>query len=117
MFEYGSHSNSVLLAEYGFRDTSGCPPSATRIQANGAEQHVKESAIQNLRYGEVDLGTIVDKLWSCYDSANHKIGDDIMAAPYLTAQRQLKEDILRAIGCFRYVVWLSGRDFPLASSI
>ncbi len=38
LFEYGSHSNDVLFAEYGFVESDG-------------------------RYGEVDVGWAVDELW------------------------------------------------------
>ena len=54
LFQYGSHSNGVLLAEYGFVESSG--------QGGGAGMHCSEC----------DVGSEIEALWTNAEHAEQK---------------------------------------------
>ncbi|ODN74573.1 hypothetical protein L202_06935 [Cryptococcus amylolentus CBS 6039] len=77
MFEYGGHDNATLLAEYGFLE-----------EPDGAD----DQKWLNLKYGELDVGWIVDELWA------EKVGS--LEEDEEDGEKGGKRKALEGIGCW-----------------
>ncbi|WVQ81248.1 hypothetical protein IAT38_003370 [Cryptococcus sp. DSM 104549] len=74
-FEYGGHNDAMLFAEYGFCETP---------EGEGEEKWL------TLKYGELDLGWMVDELWK--EKVGEKDEED--------DEEEEKQKVLEAIGCW-----------------
>jgi hypothetical protein len=61
-FEYGSHANTTLFAEYGFIESPHT--SATDSRGRGHSPEALSVGWLGLPHGEVDVGWVVDLMWS-----------------------------------------------------
>ncbi|WVQ75496.1 hypothetical protein IAR50_005121 [Cryptococcus sp. DSM 104548] len=77
LFEYGGHNNATLLAEYGFLE-----------EPDGGD----EQKWSTLKYGELDVGWIVDEMWK------EKVGS--VEEDEEDEQGDEKRKALEAIGCW-----------------
>ncbi|WVN87868.1 uncharacterized protein L203_103065 [Cryptococcus depauperatus CBS 7841] len=75
VFEYGGHSSATLFAEYGFCEVP---------EGHGDEKWLK------LKYGELDVGWLVDELWK-----------ETAMSPEDEEDQAEKKQVLEAIGCWR----------------
>jgi hypothetical protein len=78
-FEYGSHPNATLFAEYGFIESPHI--SATDSPGRGGSPGAWSMGWLGLPHGEVNVGWVVDLLWSEHGSEE-------------------KREVLEAISCW-----------------